>query len=366
MPDGRDILFDASVPTIRVGGEEKQSLARDLLELEVEESIEGLSHLRFCLSAIGAKRGERDEALLYLDGTIIDFGKEIEIQFGPSASPTTVFKGRISAIALTMDQGKEPEVKVMAEDRLMDLRMTRRFKTYEQADLSDIAQQIASQHGLSAQVDADSPRLAMVQQWNQTDLTFLREQAARVAAEIWVEDTTIHVADRDRRRASATKVTLIQGNDLLAIALRADLAEQRNSITVGGFDAQAKDTITEDSDGSLAAGEAQGKRNGPDILTSAFAERKSFRLRDVPLASADARSWSRAAMLRRVRRFVRAEGVTTGTPGLRSGVQVKLERVGSVFEGEGYHVTHSLHRYDLESGYRTMFQAERAGLGSGS
>lgn len=366
MADPRDTLFASSVPTIKVGGTERRELARDLLTLEIEENLLGLANLRFSLSAIGARPGARDEALLYLDGAIIDFGKELEIMLGPADMQSSLFKGRVSALELVMDQGKEPEVHVMAEDRLWDLRMTRRFATYEDADLSDIVQRIAGQHGLSAQVDVDTPRQKMIQQWNQTDLAFLREQAARVAGEVWFESSTIHVADRERRRSGGETVTLVQGNDLLTLSVRADLSQQRNGVTVGGYDAQAKDGIEEDADGTVVSSETAGLRGGDAILRSAFGETKSFRLRDVPLTASEARAWSRAAMTARARRFVRAEGLTTGTPKLRAGARLRLERVGATFEGEGYHVTQVMHRYDLENGYRTLFRAERAGLGTGS
>ena len=64
MPDGRDILFATSTPTVKVGGTERRDLARDMLTLEIEESLEGLASLRVSLSAIGSRPGERDETLL--------------------------------------------------------------------------------------------------------------------------------------------------------------------------------------------------------------------------------------------------------------------------------------------------------------
>jgi phage protein D len=361
MPDGRDILLGSAQPTFTVDGRERPEIARDLLDLEVEESTEGLASLRMSLHAFGPVAGERDEGFLWLDGAVLDFGRAIEVSMGVHGAQDRVFAGRVSAIELAMDQGRTPEVRVMAEDRLMDLRMTRRFRTFEDATLTDIAQAIASQHGLSAQVDADGPTQKMVQQWNQADLAFLRDQAARLGAEVWIENTALHVADRARR--SGERITLIQGNDLLTVALRADLAQQRSKVTVGGFDADAKASIAEDASGSLAASEAGGRRTGPAVLDQAFGTRDSFRLRDVPLTGAEAQAWSRAALLTRARRFVQAEGMTMGTPTLRPGATLNIERVGAIFAGDGYHVTRCLHRYDLENGYRTLFWAERPGLG---
>lgn len=364
MAEARDILFESVLPTIRVEGEVRPELSRDLVSLEVEEDTGGLARLAFTVHAVGAQRGARDEALLYLDGRILDFGKGVAVSMGPTSAALPVFSGRISAIELRMIQGRAAEVTVRAEDALAALRMTRRFATYESASLEDIARSIAGRHGLTAEVDVRSPVQAMVQQWNHTDLGFLREQAARVGAEIWIEDRTLHVADRASRQAQGSPVTLIQGNDLLAVEVGADLAGQRTGQTVGGFDAGGKEGIAEEAAGDLAAAEADGRRTGPRILEEAFAAFPSFRTRDVPLTQAEARSWSRAALVVRARRFVSLRGITTGTPRLRVGSTVELQRTAPPFDGGGYSVTRAAHRFSLEQGYRTYFTAERPGLGA--
>src|SRR5258706_255941 len=80
--------------------------------------------------------------------------------------------------------------------------------------------------GIGAQADVDGPTYKTVQQWNQSDLAFLRERAQRLGADVWIEDDTLHVAARERRSSGSGRVTLIQGNDLLALEVRADLAHQ--------------------------------------------------------------------------------------------------------------------------------------------
>ena len=77
----------------------------------------------------------------------------------------------------------------LAEDKLMSLRMTRRMKTYENVSDADIAQTIAQEHGLAAEADAPGPTYDVVQQWNQSDLAFLRERARLLQAEIWIRRT---------------------------------------------------------------------------------------------------------------------------------------------------------------------------------
>ena len=106
-----------------------------------------------------------------------------------------------------------------------------------------------------------------------------------------------------------------------------------------------------------------GGRSGPDILRKAFGDRPSYQLRQAPIASRDARDWARAEMLRRARRFVTIVGTTRGSPDMVVGSRLDLQRISAPFSGEGYYVTRIRHTYDLESGHRTHFEAERPTLG---
>jgi len=352
-----DPLFIATVPVFKVDGEVRGELARDILQLEVSEDTTGMKRLVARFVAQGPMSGAETEGLLYLDGRVLDFGKSLEVSIGPASSARTVFKGLVSGLEASFRQTREPQVVAFAEDRLMDLRMTRRMRTYESTSDADIARAIGAEHGLSVEADADGPTYDVVQQWNQSDLAFLRERARLVRAEVWLADDVLHFKSRDRR--DATTLTLVQGNHLLELDARADLAHQRTEVKVSGYDADARDRIDETADGSAIQAEVAGGRTGPDVLARAFGDRVSYRVREVPLTGEDAREWARAEMLRRARGFVQVRGVTDGTADMIVGSTLRLERVGAPFEGDGYTVTEVCHSYDLGEGFRTRFRAER-------
>ncbi len=363
MPYEPAPLQSATLPEIRVGGQANAQLGRDLARLCVEEDIEGMKRLHFALIALGPQAGETTEQLNWLDGRVLDFGTELEVAMGPSDSRTTVFRGKLSGLELDLQQGRTPELVCHAEDRLMALRMTRRLKTYENVSDADLVRDIAGRHGLGADVAADGPTYREVQQWNQSDLAFLRERARRLAADLWVQDDTLHLASRDRRQGS--RVTLIQGNNLIEARVAADLAHQRSKVVHSGYDDAAKDRIDEEAGADAVTAEAQGNRHGVDVLGDALgADLDSYRVRDVPLDGEQATSLARAAMLTRARRFVTVRGVAGGTPDLGVGSLLRLERVGSLFEGDGYYVTRVRHAFDLTRGYQTHFEAERPWIGS--
>jgi len=359
-----DSQYGSQAPVFKIDGEVKGELARDLTLLEVEETTAGLKTLRACFGNWGPRPGSADPGFRYLDGQILDFGKTLEVSLGPLSAARVVFKGKLSALEAELGEGSEPQMIVLAEDRLMDLRMTRRFRSYENQSDADIAQALASEHGLTPAVDAPGPTYKIVQQWNQSDLAFLRERAGMIQAEVWVDDTTLSFKARGSR--TGTELTLVQGAALLSASIRADLAHQRTKVHASGYDADARDVIDEEAGGDAVSAEVSGGRTGPDVLQNAFGDRVSYRTRQVPLTSEEATAFAKAEMLRRARAFVTLSGVATGQPDMIVGSKLSLERVGPPFEGGGYYVTRVLHRYDLSTGFRSHFDAERATLGAGT
>ena len=357
-------LLTFTSPVFKVEGEVKGELARDILRLEIEEGTSGLKQLTAQLVMEGEPGSGTELEQHYLDGSIIDFGKKLSVVVGADPAAHTVFTGWISALEADFQEADVPRVIIFAEDKLMKLRMTRRMKTYENVTDADIASAIASEHGLTPSVDADGPTYDVVQQWNMSDLAFLRERARKIQAEIWVEDETLNFKSRGKR--TATELTLVQGNHLVSLRARADLAHQRTKVKVSGYDASQRDRIEEESGSDAIQSEVSAGLTGPAVLERAFGERVSHRVRDVPLKATEATDWARAEMLRRARAFVTVSATTRGSAEMVVGSKVTLEGTGHPFEGSGYYVTRVCHTYDQQNGFRTHFEAERATVQEGS
>ncbi|EAR22010.1 phage late control D family protein [Nitrococcus mobilis] len=352
-----EALLSATVPVFLVDGETKGELARDIVRLVIEEATDGLKTLRARFLAVGPMADKAEEPLLYLDGALFDFGRELQVSIGPGEVARTIFKGAISAIEANFEETREPEIVVYAEDKLMDLRMTRHTRTYEAMSDAEIAEEIAAGHGINSEVDVDGPSYDVVQQWNLSDLAFLRERARLIQAEVWFQGDTMYFKSRGQR--SATELTLVQDNHILALQARADLAHQRTAVRVSGYDAHDRDVIDEEAGGEAIEAEIDGGRTGPGILQNAFGARVSHRVQAMPLNDREAAGWAQAEMLRRARAFVQVSGVTRGSADMVVASRLTLQRVGRPFEGGGYYVTRVCHTYDLAEGFRTRFEAER-------
>lgn len=348
----------AATPTLTIGGTLARAAMGNVIALSIDEDILGMTSLEARFSNIGTKPGS---TYLYLDRQLFDFGTEIKVGMGPTGSQTELFAGKISALQADYP-GAIATLSICAEDRLQDFRLTRRTRTFEDSTTSDIADALASDHGLQAELDLDGPERRVVNQLNLSDLAFLRQLAEADGGEVWLAGDTLHVQRRVARETGT--VTLKYPGALLHISIRADLANQCSSITVTGWSVADKDAITESGDAALLTSElAATEASGADLLAAALTTRHERLVVTEPIDSDDAKARAEAAYLARARRFVTGQGTATGSPGVRVGARVTLDGLGKPFNGE-YRVTRTRHRFDLMHGYRTDFDVERAGIGA--
>jgi phage protein D len=355
-----DPVVGLSGPAFSLDGELSRDLGRDCVRLEVEEGLDGLRTLKAHLVAVAGSSTGPPDPLLYVDGQLVDFGKPIEVGVGSDDGQRIVFDGVVSGIELVFGDSEPPRIVVFAEDALMRLRMTRRMRTYTKVTDADIATQIAREHGLQSDASIAGPRYDVVQQFNQSDLAFLRERARLIQAELWCTGRTLHFRARTSRRGST--LTLVQGNELITSRVMADLAHQRSEVVVTGYDASAKEVVDQRAGKDIVKAEASRGRTGPEIVARALGASSSIRVRDAALTGEEARAWARAEMLRRARGFVTVSGVTKGSPDMVVGSVLRLELIGAPFEGDGYYVTRVCHTFDHVQGLRTRFEAERPTL----
>ncbi len=348
-----------SRPAIIVDGADKPDISLDVLSALVEETTEGLYRCEITLSNYGSTdAGGADYR--YFGRDKLDFGSQIELRLGPGDPPEIVFEGTITALEAHFPPDGASRLVVLAEDRFQDLRMTRRSRAFEDLSDSDIIQQIASDHGLTADVDFNGPTHRAVAQVNLSDLAFIRQRARSAGVELWVEGDTLFARARGDRNGAA--ITLTYGINLIAFSVRADLAHQCTELHVTGWDVDAKDTIDESADDAEISEELDGNEGGSAILFQTFGERIATVVHTVPLTSEEARVEAASRYQERARRFVTGTAIADGDPQFRVGRVATLSGVGPLFDGD-YVVVRARHTYDLTYGYRTDLDVERAGLG---
>jgi phage protein D len=156
------------------------------------------------------------------------------------------------------------------------------------------------------------------------------------------------------------EVTLALGQALKSVRIVADLSDQRPETQVHGFsviDGQAEEIASSAGDLGPGAGVS-----GPELVAEAYPGAIDLMQRQAFRNGTEAQTLADAAQTARARRFVIAEGATTGNPALRVGTHVVLRDVGPRFSNT-YTCIRACHRYDERAGYITEFTAECAYLG---
>jgi hypothetical protein len=164
-----------ATPKILLDGQANDALGVDVLSLLVEETAAGLYRCEARFNNHGLRPS--GPGYLYFGRDAVDFGKGFAVQLGPGDQARQVFQGRITALEAEYPAGGGGQLVVLAEDRLQDLRMTRRTRAFEDVSDEDVIRQIASEHSLTPQITLDGPTYKVLAQVNQSDLAFLRAGA---------------------------------------------------------------------------------------------------------------------------------------------------------------------------------------------
>jgi phage protein D len=338
-------------PTLEIDGTRQERLEAGLLTMDIVDSVDKVCRAELVFGNWG---GPDSSGFQHFDRKTVEFGKAVLIKIGDS----TLFEGRITAITAGYPDGGPPTVGVIADDRLQDLRMTRRTRVFSAKSLGDIVRQIAGEHGLTADVTLSGGTMKVVTQVNQSDLGFLFDLAQREDAQLWVEGKKL----RGARTRPTDKVDLRWAGSLREFHVDADLAHQRSSLVASGWDVTGKAAATYSAGESAISSEAAGLDTGSSILAQAFARRVDTLAHRAPFDSQEAQAVAEAAYRQGARRFVSGRGVAETRPGLKVGATLALTGLGKLFDGD-YRATSVRHLFDARDGQRTEFTCERPGLG---
>lgn len=346
-------------PIVRVDRMEHDKVSELVIGMEMTEREGGLSALELRLSNIASDpQGEADFA--FEDDTLVRLGANITIQAGDEEAPQEIFRGVVTGLEADFREGDPPELVVLAEDAFQQARMARRTKVHENVTIADLASNLAGQLGLRPVVTGFSEPIGVRMQLNESDLAFLRRLLARYDGDLQVVGNELHVSPRgDIQRDS---LTLEMHGQLRRARVVADLAHQATQVTVTGWDPVQGQRVTATSRGANL-GPGRG-RTGAQVLQSATGDRSEQVGHLAVVTDTEAQALADAVFDHHARRFVCVEATAEGNPGLRVGSHVTLSGLGPRFDNT-YYITRACHKWNVEGGYETDFEAESAHWGEG-
>lgn len=348
-------------PTVRINDIENTKLSDLVRAFRMTEREGGLSSLELRLGNFDATKGPSTAVYALEDERDLKLGSRITLYAGDSVAPSEIFRGIVTGLEVEFPQAGTSEILVLAEDPLQLARQARRSKVHSDLVLSQLANDVAAQLGLTPKVTELNDSIGTHVQLNESDLAFLRRLLTRYDADLQVVGKELHVSPRkDVQRGT---LELQFGSQLLGVRFHVDLADQVTEITTSGWDP---------TQGKRVAGSSQGAnlgpgngRSGASLLGTALAARSEHISHPSVMTDDEASALADAVFDRRARRFVCVHGTVQGNPRIRVGTHLTLTGTSERFNNT-YYVVSACHHFTRGDYYETDFEAECAYLGNPS
>jgi uncharacterized protein len=332
------------------------------------EVIERVNTPAFCNLTVG------DPSLLSsgqpLAESPLEFGQTILITHsamgGASAggSVPPLFRGCVYGMGSRQGTGAPPVLEAQGCDRLQELAMARRSRSFQELTVADVMRQTAMDHGLRADVWLEGATHDTLAQLNQSDLDFLRSLSRECDAEFWVDHETLYA--RTRLERPGLEVSLQMGDGVHEWRAFAGLQGQRQALVVSRWDVPSKAGASHVAGVPDLASETDSLTTASTVLQGLGIPRIAPDERIVHLGATSAEAGSESAGARFAalsRGFVTVVATVNGDFRIRVGTRTDLSGMGARFDGR-YRVVAVRHVFDLQSGYRTEFEANRTGVGT--
>jgi len=353
----QNVAIYNAAPTVKVDNQSRADVDRMLVAMEMSESLGGLTSMELRFGNLGTFSSGAT-GLVFEDDAVLKLGASVEVFAGDQTAPTSIFKGKVSALEGRYSAENAPELVVLAEDALQAARMKRRSKVHENVTLADLVSSIAQACALTPRTDGLSTNVGTHVQLNESDLAFVRRILSRYDADLQVVNDQLHAAPRARIQRNQIELSLDQ--KLRRARVVADLAHQVTKVEFSGWDFRQGQVAARSRDAN-PPGPGSGKA-GSTILQQTFGARAEQLAHVSVRDSSEAQAVVDAEWEQRSRRFVTIHATSVGVPDLRVGSHVKVNKLGARFSNT-YWVVATTHRYDQTRGYETDFTAECAYLG---
>jgi len=283
-------------------------------------------------------------------------GDKIDLSMGlDKVEP--MLSGEITSLELNLASHSILEIR--GYDLLHKLRMGTRNKVFTKKKDSDIATEIAKEHGLTVQADDTKTIYPYVFQNNVSNYEFLLKRAAYLDYEVYVEDKKLFfVKSRAAKAAALPDFTYRQDFEELTLELRT--LTRGSKVVIRGWDVKEKKEVEATAKKGDEVTKMDGKESGFDISSKAFQESPVAAWVENLIDLSEAQNAAKAAYNSLLKEFITGQGKCYGNPLVRAGKSVKLLGMDERFSGS-YYIVSTIHNVD-KSGYTTIFRVKRTGI----
>jgi phage protein D len=294
----------------------------------------------------------------WLDHMLFNVGNKITIKMGYMNDLYTLMMGNVTSLEPSFFAGETPTLIIGGQDLSYDyIKKTTPERTFVDKSYSDIARTIASEAGLLPVVNNTGIYSPSIRKNNgETYYVFLKRLADEVGFQFSVEGQTMYfIKPKDEKKEITT---LELGKDIISFRPALRTSGLVTEVEVRGHNPR---NPTQPIIGTARAGsertQESGRRTGSQI---AMERNKNVRrvITNMIVNSVEhANSIAQAELNRASDSLIEGEVECIGIPQIRTGVNIRLEKVGTRFSGK-YYVKATTHTIN-NNGYRTNFSVKR-------
>jgi Rhs element Vgr protein len=257
-------------------------------------------------------------------------GKAIEIQLGYRSQNATVFKGTIVRQHIKIRKGGG-SLSVDCYADAVKTTVSRKSKYYAGMKDSDILEQILDAYSLPKNVEATTPNLKEVVQYDSTDWDFILCRAEANGQVVLVGDDTVSIAKPAMGGAAALQ--LAYGSSVLDLDAEMDARWQSKNLKATAWSAADQKVI--DAEGNEPAVPLAGNVAASD-LADVLGDDTDLIFHGGAIAEDQLQAWADARLLRMRLARLRGRARCQGFSGIQPGGIIQISGIGDRFQGKLY------------------------------
>ncbi len=302
----------------------------------------------------------RDPGRDILSKAKLKLGAKVTIAAGPPGAedPDELMVGEVTSIEAEYDRLGTRAI-VRGYDLLHRLSAGTRTRTFDNVTYADVVKKIATEAGLTAEVDSTPGTIDHVIQGNVSDLQFVYQLAQRCGFDVSAKDKTLLFKKPAKASTgpgpgepdSTKALQLVWGQKLLEFRARLSAVSQVGDVKVRGWDTKSQEAVIGKAD---AATDSARLTTSPKKLAQT-SHGKTFTLANHPVESqAMADSLAKAVADQVASAGYEATALVVGSPKFKSGVAVTVSKVDEMLAGD-WVITTARHEFG-NGPYRTHLE----------
>ncbi|MBN2735380.1 MAG: phage late control D family protein [Spirochaetales bacterium] len=296
-----------------------------------------------------------DTAKMWMDDSSFEEGVGVSVHLGYKDDIDEVFNGEVVGMDVQFRKGAGTTTVVKCLNVIHRLRRVKKHRIFSEMTDGDIFNEIASENGLSLDIDDIGGDKLFVIQKDITDYEFLLSAAMRYGCKLWAKEKKLFF--KAENEENSEEIIVEWGKSLKDFSAQLDTSNIITEVSVTGWDNDKGESFT----GTIAFGDVPpvgGSTLGGDSVESNFGAAAVSITDEKVLDQSEAEKLALDMISSNSFNFIRGNGACNGNFMIKAGCLLTVKEVGGKFSGE-YLVEEARHVLNASTGYTTYFSVMR-------